>query len=327
MVAEPDPAASPAADRPAIFLLGPTAAGKTELALALCQRYPCEVVSVDSAMVYRGMDIGTAKPDRATLASVPHHLIDIREPTEAYSAAEFRRDALALMHDITQRGRIPLLVGGTFLYFRALEQGLAPLPSADPVVRARLQAELAREGLPALHARLQALDPVAGQRIHPNDPQRILRALEVQALTGRPLSELQAAAAAEPLPYRLCKLAVAPPQRAELHDRIARRFEQMLAAGFEQEVRELVARHALEPTMPAMRAVGYRQMLRYLAGECDHATMVTQAVQATRQLAKRQLTWLRSETGVHGVPGGEGVTAAAMLQAASAWLEERLGSR
>jgi len=284
---------------PAILLMGPTASGKTDLAVELVARLPCDIISVDSALVYRGMDIGTAKPDAATLARAPHRLIDICDPAEAYSAARFRADALREMASISAAGRIPLLVGGTMLYFRSLQQGLADMPEADPEVRARLEHELQHQGLAALHARLAEVDPVAAGRIHPNDPQRILRALEVWQLTGEPLSRLQAATARDALPYRLLKLARAPREREVLRERIARRFAQMLEQGFEAEVAGLLARGDLSAELPSMRSVGYRQMLEYLRGEVDHPTMVTRAVSATRQLAKRQMTWLRSEQGLH----------------------------
>lgn len=283
----------------AVFLMGPTASGKTELAVGLVERLPMEIISVDSALVYRGMDIGTAKPDAELLKRAPHRLIDIRDPCEGYSAAEFREDALREMADITRSGRIPLLVGGTMLYFRALLLGLSELPKADPAIRARLESELSACGLARLHERLARLDPVAGQRIHANDPQRTLRALEVIEITGRPLSELQAEDAGEPLPYRVVKLVRAPRDRALLHHRIEQRFHQMLDAGFEGEVRGLMARGGLSPSLPAMRAVGYRQMLNYLLGACSRDEMIERAVIATRQLAKRQFTWLRSEEGCH----------------------------
>jgi tRNA dimethylallyltransferase len=280
---------------PAILLMGPTASGKTDLAVSLVSELPCDIISVDSALVYRGMDIGTAKPDAETLAQAPHRLIDICDPAEAYSAARFRSDALREMAEISAAGRIPLLVGGTMLYFRALQQGLADMPEADPEIRSRLEEEMRRHGLGALHQRLAEVDPVAAQRIHPNDPQRTLRALEVWELTGEPLSRLQSEAACHALPYRLVKLARAPRERQVLRDRIARRFQQMLAAGFEDEVRALLARADLSPELPSMRSVGYRQMLEHLRGDYDHDQMVERAINATRQLAKRQMTWLRAE--------------------------------
>ncbi|QKT05089.1 tRNA (adenosine(37)-N6)-dimethylallyltransferase MiaA [Ectothiorhodospiraceae bacterium 2226] len=281
---------------PALFVMGPTASGKSELALRLAEHLPCDIISVDSALVYRGMDIGTAKPDAATLRRVPHRLVDILDPLEPYSAARFRDDALREMAASTARGRLPLLVGGTMLYFRALQRGLAELPSADPAVRAEIEAEARRRGWAALHAELAAVDPPAAARIHPNDPQRLQRALEVYRVTGRAMSELTARGAAEPLPYRILKLSVAPATRALLHARIAQRFEEMLAAGLLDEVRRLMARGDLHPDLPSMRAVGYRQAWRHLAGEIDYPEMVRQAVVASRQLAKRQFTWLRAES-------------------------------
>ncbi|RMG32939.1 MAG: tRNA (adenosine(37)-N6)-dimethylallyltransferase MiaA [Gammaproteobacteria bacterium] len=282
---------------PAILLMGPTASGKTALAMALADHLPVELVSVDSALVYRGMDIGTAKPSREELARYPHRLVDICDPAEAYSAARFRRDALAAMAEITAAGRIPLLVGGTMLYFRALQQGLSPLPASDAATRRILEQELAEKGLAALHAELAAVDPVSAARIHHNDPQRTLRALEVWRLSGRPLSEWQAAAQGEPMPYRAIKLVRAPRDRQVLHWRIERRFLDMLQAGFEQEVRALIARGDLDPELPSMRAVGYRQMWAWLHGEYGREEMIGRAIAATRQLAKRQMTWLRSEPG------------------------------
>ncbi|EGW53141.1 tRNA (adenosine(37)-N6)-dimethylallyltransferase MiaA [Candidatus Endoriftia persephone] len=280
---------------PAIFLMGPTASGKTELAVELVQRLPLEIISVDSALVYRGMDIGTAKPDAELLQRAPHRLIDIVDPVEVYSAAAFRQDALQAMAEITEAGNIPLLVGGSMLYFRALEHGLAELPAADPVLRARLDAEMRVLGIQKLHQRLQQLDAVSAAKIHPNDPQRVLRALEVISITGRPLSELQAERQAEPLPFRLLKLVRAPRERAQLHQRIALRFQRMLEAGFEQEVAGLIGRGDLSPELPSMRSVGYRQMIKYLQGECSREEMIERGIIATRQLAKRQFTWLRAD--------------------------------
>ncbi len=284
---------------PAIFLMGPTASGKTDLAVALVERLPLEIVSVDSGQVYRGLDIGSAKPGPHILARAPHRLIDIRDPEDTYSAADFRADALAAMAEIRAAGRVPLLVGGTGLYFRALERGLAPLPDADPGVRAALVAEARERGWAALHAELARVDPAAAARIHPNDPQRIQRALEVWRLTGRPLSRLQAEAAQPALPYRVLKLVRAPAERARLHARIERRFETMLARGFEAEVRRLLARPGLTPASAALRAVGYRQMVAFIQGEYDRETLVHRAVVATRRLARRQLTWFRAEAGAH----------------------------
>lgn len=282
---------------PAILLMGPTASGKTDLAAALVARLPCEIISVDSALVYRGMDIGTAKPDAELLARAPHRLIDILDPAEAYSAARFRADALREMADISATGRIPLLVGGTGLYFRALRRGLSDLPGADPVVRARLEQEAAELGWEALHQRLRQVDPVAAARIHPHDPQRLQRALEVYELTGRPLSEQQRGG--EALPYRVLALAVAPAEREQLHARIHERFHLMLERGLVAEVDGLYRRGDLGPDLPSIRCVGYRQVWSYLAGEVDYPAMVEQGISATRQLAKRQFTWLRSEPDSH----------------------------
>lgn len=275
--------------------MGPTASGKTRLAVELVQQFPFEIVSVDSALIYRGMDIGTAKPDAATLAVAPHRLIDFLDPAQAYSAARFRNDCLCEMEQIRQAGRLPLLVGGTLLYFRALQHGLSPLPGADPAVRARLEAQMREQGLESLHARLAEVDPVAARRIHPNDPQRIQRALEVYELSGRPLSVHFADTDPDWRPLRLLKLAVVPRDRDVLHARIERRFGQMLEQGFMAEVERLFARGDLGLHLPAIRAVGYRQAWQYLAGELTYAQMCERAVVATRQYAKRQLTWLRSE--------------------------------
>jgi tRNA dimethylallyltransferase len=281
---------------PAIFLMGPTASGKTGLAVELVQRLPVEIISVDSAQIYRGMDIGTAKPDAQTLLAAPHRLLDIRDPSEAYSAAEFRQDALREMADIHALGRIPLLVGGTTLYFRALEQGLSELPAADSGVRARLEAEAADIGWAGMHARLQAVDPAAAARIHPNDPQRIQRALEVFELSGEPMSVLFAAGRGAAVGYRFVKFGLLPEDRAALHRRIEQRFHNMLAQGFLDEVRGLRGRAELGPEMPSMRAVGYRQAWSYLDGRLSAEAWVQRAIVATRQYAKRQFTWLRSET-------------------------------
>lgn len=281
----------------AIFLMGPTASGKTALACELSERFPLELVSVDSALVYRGMDIGAAKPDLATLARYPHALIDIREPDHPYSAADFCADAVPVMQEISARGRVPLLVGGTGLYFRALQQGLSDLPEADPATRARLAAEAAQVGWPAMHARLTGLDPLAASRISCNDTQRLQRALEVIELTGLPLSELQRGGAATRFPWRVLKLALLPVDRQVLHERIAVRFDTMLAAGFLDEVRKLRSRGDLHADLPAIRAVGYRQAWEHLDGRTDSAEFRERAIFATRQLAKRQITWLRSDYG------------------------------
>lgn len=279
---------------PAIFLMGPTASGKTALACRLADRFPVELVSVDSALVYRGMDIGTAKPDKATQARYPHALIDIRDPAQPYSAADFAADAVPAMKAITARGNIPLLVGGTGLYFRALHEGLSNLPEADPDIRARLAAEAKEAGWAAMHQRLVRLDPVAGERIKPGDAQRIQRALEVIELTGRPLSEQQQSARA-PFGWRVLKLALVPADRGPLAERIATRFDQMLADGFLDEVRQLRARGDLHPDLPAIRAVGYRQAWEHLDGATSLPEFRDRGVFATRQLAKRQRTWLRAQ--------------------------------
>jgi len=285
---------------PAIFLMGPTASGKTAAAVALRERFPLDIISVDSALVYRGMDIGTAKPDAMTLARAPHRLLDIRDPGENYSAADFRADALREMSLISRSGRVPLLVGGTMLYFRALRQGLARLPAASPILRERLHTEASTRGWAHMHQRLAALDPAAAARIHPNDPQRIQRALEVIELSGRKLSELQREHAEQrepPCAYRILRLVVCPSSRGELHKRIEKRFRTMLERGFVDEMKALRARGDLRPELPSMRCVAYRQAWRYLDGEIGLEEMSRQAIVATRQLAKRQLTWLRQESG------------------------------
>jgi tRNA dimethylallyltransferase len=276
----------------AVLLMGPTASGKTAHALDLAARLPFSIVSVDSTQVYRGLDIGSAKPDPRTLARFPHALIDLRDPEETYSAAEFRTDAVRAMTAITASGRVPLLVGGTMLYFHALVHGLSELPDADPEFRARLAEEAAAVGWAALHARLARLDPIAASRIHPNDPQRIGRALEVIARTGRPLSAQQTGPERR-LPWRVLKIALLPGSRAALHRRIARRFKAMLEAGLVDEVRRLRARPGLTAGHPSMRSVGYRQAWAMLDGELSEAELPARGIEATRQLAKRQITWLR----------------------------------
>lgn len=280
--------------------MGPTASGKTALAVGLVERFPLEIISVDSALVYRDMDIGTAKPDAATLARAPHHLLDIRDPTETYSAAAFCDDARRLMADIAARGRVPLLVGGTMLYFRALLQGLDDLPRADVALRKELEAQAAARGWPALHAELAAVDPATAARLAPNDSQRIGRALEIFRLTGTPMSALLDRVQSE-LPYRVLQLALIPSDRAVLHQRIAARFDAMLAEGLLDEVETLRRCYALNADLPSMRAVGYRQAWAYLDGEIDLKGLREQGIAATRQLAKRQLTWLRSWPDVVGL--------------------------
>jgi len=278
----------------AVCLMGPTASGKSALAMALCRHYPFEIVSVDSAQVYRDMDIGSAKPSAAEQAQVPHHLIDICDPAESYSAAQFRRDAERVMAEISARGRIPLLVGGTMLYFKVLREGLAPMPAADPELRRQIEVDAAARGWPALHAELAVLDPEAAARIHPNHSQRIQRALEVCRLTGARFSELHREGEVPALSHRLLQLAIAPVERVVLHERIAIRFRQMLADGFMAEVERLYARGDLHPDLPSIRAVGYRQAWAVLSGESPLDELEGKGVAATRQLAKRQFTWLRS---------------------------------
>ncbi|MBG7619273.1 tRNA (adenosine(37)-N6)-dimethylallyltransferase MiaA [Herbaspirillum sp. AP02] len=279
----------------AVAIMGPTASGKTAAALEIARRIPSEIISVDSALVYREMDIGTAKPTPAELAEVPHHLIDIIDPAEAYSAMQFRQDALRLTQEIAARGKLPLLVGGTMLYFKVLRDGLDELPQADPILRAQLDEEAAQVGMPAMHARLAALDPVTAARLKPNDSQRIQRALEISLLTGQPMSSLLSQKPAEPLPFTLLPLALEPSERAVLHERIALRFDLMLQGGaLEREVTALRARGDLHLGLPSMRCVGYRQMWEYLDGSIDATALREKGIAATRQLAKRQLTWLRS---------------------------------
>ena len=280
---------------PALFLMGPTASGKTGVAVELAQTLPVELISVDSALVYRDMNIGTAKPDAATLALAPHHLIDIIDPTEAYSAAAFRRDALSLMADITSRGKIPLLVGGTMLYFKALRDGLSALPVADPLVRSELDAVIAEHGIGSLHQQLAIVDPETAARLSPNDTQRIQRAMEIYRITGTSMSalfKLQTDNAA--LPYHITSIALVPGERSVLHKRIETRFHQMIGQGLLTELRDLREKYALHPELPSMRCVGYRQAWQYMEGEVTKAQFVETGIIATRQLAKRQLTWLRS---------------------------------
>jgi len=281
---------------PAIFLMGPTASGKTALAVQLAQALNGEIISVDSALVFKGMDIGTAKPTLEERGGIPHHLIDILDPAESFSTGQFRKLALELMTDITERGKLPILVGGTMLYFNALNSGLAVLPEADAGIRARLDEELALLGKEALHQRLAQVDPQAAARIHPNDPQRVQRALEVYEISGQPLTSFFTEAQSQPIPYNKIKLIIAPEDRKILHAVIAKRFQQMLQQGLIEEVEKLFARGDLTEQLPAIRAVGYRQVWSYLQGEYDLETMAEKAIAATRQLAKRQFTWLRKET-------------------------------
>jgi tRNA dimethylallyltransferase len=279
---------------PALALIGPTASGKTDLALAIAARFPAEIVSLDSAQAFIGMDIGTAKPDRETLARFPHHLIDLITPEERYSAARFRSDALRVMAEIAARGKVPLLVGGTMLYFKALVEGLADLPPADAALRAAIDAEAAARGWPALHAELARGDPVAAARLAPTDAQRIQRALEVLRLTGKPLGDFWQGQLRAALPYRLLTIAFAAPERKILHERIALRFHAMLAAGLIGEVEGLREKYRLSADLPSMRCVGYRQVWEMLEGRLPAAELADRGIYATRQFAKRQLTWLRA---------------------------------
>lgn len=298
-----------------MFLMGPTASGKTALAVELVKRYPMDIISVDSALIYRGMDIGSAKPDADTLQQAPHRLIDFLDPAQSYSAADFRADALREMTQITEQGRVPLLVGGTMLYFKVLREGIAELPSADLQVRQQIQDLAASEGWPAVHRQLQQVDPVAAARLNPNDAQRLQRAMEVYRSTGIPLTEWhqrQQAGGdgswggnAQDFPYRVINFAVCPQDRKVLHERIAQRFRQMLAQGFYDEVKLLYERGDLHPDMPSMRAVGYRQMWDCLAGKLSYSEMEERGIIATRQLAKRQITWLRSWQDLHWLDSNE----------------------
>lgn len=277
----------------ALFLMGPTASGKTELAIRLRQQFPVEIISVDSALIYKDMNIGTAKPDESELSQAPHRLIDILDPSESYSAADFRRDALIEMNDIVAQGKIPLLVGGTMLYYKALLEGLSPLPAADAHIRKQIENEAEKFGWARLHQQLQEIDPVSAERIHPNDPQRLSRALEVHRISGKTLTELTQTQG-DPLPFRVKQFAIAPKERAELHRRIELRFDNMIDAGFESEMEALYARKDLHPDLPSIRCVGYRQMWDYLDGNCTRDEAIFRGICATRQLAKRQITWLRS---------------------------------
>lgn len=277
----------------ALFLMGPTASGKTELAIRLREKFPVEIISVDSALIYKGMNIGTAKPSAEELALAPHRLIDILEPNQSYSAADFRKDALREMADIVAQGRIPLLVGGTMLYYKSLLDGLSPLPAADAHIRQQIEQEAKDKGWEALHKELAEVDPVSAKRIHPNDPQRLSRALEVFRISGKSLTELTEQKG-EAIPYRVKQFAVMPKERAELHRRIELRFDKMIEAGFEQEVKDLHQRDDLHLDLPAIRCVGYRQVWEYLDGTGTLEDAIFRGVCATRQLAKRQITWLRS---------------------------------
>jgi len=297
------------ADRPdapfAVCIMGPTATGKTDLAIACAEELGMDIISVDSALVYRDMDIGSAKPDAVTLSKAPHRLINIVDPAEAYSAGRFREDALAEMKAITAAGRLPLLVGGTMLYFNALQKGMANLPEADDEIRQRLDEEVARVGWQGMHKRLSEVDPVSAERLHPNDPQRIKRALEVFDITGKSLTEIWAEQDRQLPPYRLIKIALMPPDRVELRRKIEQRFDAMLVQGIVEEVRGLFKRGDLHAGMPSMRAVGYRQIWSYLAGDYDYETMREKAITATAQLAKRQMTWLRSESECNFIDPGQ----------------------
>ncbi|MDO4627141.1 MAG: tRNA (adenosine(37)-N6)-dimethylallyltransferase MiaA [Pasteurellaceae bacterium] len=276
----------------ALFLMGPTASGKTDLAIRLHQSLPVEVISVDSALIYKGMDIGTAKPDAKELAQTPHRLIDIIDPAQSYSAANFRQDALQEMHDIRAKGKIPLLVGGTMLYYKALLEGLSPLPQADEQLRQQIEQRALQQGWHTLHQELAKIDPISAQRINPNDSQRINRALEVFYLSGKSLTELNQQQG-EPLDYDILQFAIAPQDRSILHQRIEMRFHKMLEQGFQQEVETLFARPDLHIDLPSIRCVGYRQMWEFLRGDYDYNEMIFRGICATRQLAKRQITWLR----------------------------------
>lgn len=280
----------------ALFIMGPTATGKTDLAIACAEQFDMDIISVDSALVYRDMDIGSAKPDAATLLRAPHRLVDILDPAEAYSAGRFRDDALAEMTGSTAAGRIPCLAGGTMLYFNTLQKGIANLPDSSPEIRQRLADQAQQVGIEAMHARLAEVDPESAERLHPNDPQRVLRALEVYEISGKNLSAFWAEQSEHVLPYRVIKLALVPPDRVELRKRIEQRFDAMLVGGLIDEVKALYQRGDLSLDMPSMRAVGYRQVWLYLSGQYDYATMREKAITATAQLAKRQMTWLRSET-------------------------------
>lgn len=281
-----------------IFIMGPTASGKTALALALAQQIECEIISVDSALIYKEMDIGTAKPTTVELEAVPHHLIDILDPSMAYSVSQFRDDAVRLISQIIARGRLPVLVGGTMMYYNALIKGLSTLPASNSGIRADIEAQARQKGWTMMHSELAQVDPICADRIHPNDPQRITRALEVYQISGQPMSALQAQSSG-PIPYSVAQFAIAPQERSVLHERIELRFRQMLAQNFEAEVQALMDRGDLMEDLPSIRCVGYRQMWQYLSGQMSRAEMVERGIIATRQLAKRQITWLRGWDDVH----------------------------
>lgn len=304
----------------AIFLMGPTAIGKTDLAMALCDVLPCEIISVDSALIYRGMDIGTAKPSAAELARYPHHLIDMLDPSQAYSVAAFRDDALRLMADIVARGRIPLLVGGSMMYFRVLLAGMSELPAANAAIRADIEATARAHGWAHVHTLLAQVDPASAARINPNDPQRLQRALEVWRATGISMTEWREREAANPpaLPYRVIQLALLPRNRSWLHQRIAQRFVRMFELGFEAEVQQLRARGDLHLELPSMRSVGYRQVWQYLDGDGSRDEMIGKGIAATRQLAKRQLTWLRGWPQLHELFADEPCTHADVVGTSAA---------
>ena len=285
---------------PALFLMGPTASGKTDLAIEICENLPCEIISVDSALIYRGMDIGTAKPNAEELKKAPHRLIDILDPAQSYSVAEFRKDALLAMQDITARGNIPLLVGGTMMYYKALIDGLSPLPESDQSVREIIQTKAEESGWQALHQQLAQIDPTSAKRIHPNDPQRLIRALEVYQLTNRSMTDLMATKS-DPIPYNVKQFCIAPDDRKVLHQRIAQRFQLMVDMGFQSEVEKLKNRGDLHLNLPSIRCVGYRQMWQHLDGDFNFNEMCEKSIAATRQLAKRQLTWLRGWENIHSL--------------------------